>query len=73
MEVLFAAAAMKIVQGEEIPHWNLITFGDVEMKSEMEEEARKLSQEHDLSSLQNLESVWNRRILLKWPIYLYVK
>ncbi|KAF7383710.1 hypothetical protein HZH68_014467 [Vespula germanica] len=56
MEVLFAATARKIVQGEEIPHWNLITFGDAEMKSEMEEEERKLSQEHDLSALQNLKS-----------------
>ncbi|XP_035739662.1 uncharacterized protein LOC118449328 [Vespa mandarinia] len=56
MEALFAATAMKIVQGEEIPHWNLITFGDAEMKSEIEEEERKLSQERDLSSLQYLES-----------------
>lgn len=56
MEVLFAATARKIIQGEEIPHWNLITFGDAEMKSEMEEEERKLSQEHDLSALQNLKS-----------------
>ncbi|KAL2737933.1 hypothetical protein V1478_002019 [Vespula squamosa] len=56
MEVLFAVTARKIVQGEEIPHWNLIMFGDAEMKSEMEEEERKLSQEHDLSSLRNLET-----------------
>ncbi|XP_014605896.1 PREDICTED: uncharacterized protein LOC106787760 isoform X2 [Polistes canadensis] len=56
MEVIFTETAKKIVQGEKIPHWNLIRFGDAEMKSEMEEEERKLSQEHDSSSLRDLKS-----------------
>ncbi|XP_043489276.1 uncharacterized protein LOC122515830 isoform X2 [Polistes fuscatus] len=56
MEVIFTETAKKVVQGEEIPHWNLIRFGDAKMKSEMEEEERKLSQEHDSSSLRDLKS-----------------
>ncbi|KAI4503726.1 hypothetical protein M0802_001129 [Mischocyttarus mexicanus] len=56
MELIFTDTAEKVVQGEEIPHWNLIKFGDAEMKLEMEEEEQKLSQENDLSSLKDFES-----------------
>ncbi|XP_015179292.1 PREDICTED: uncharacterized protein LOC107067889 isoform X1 [Polistes dominula] len=56
MEVIFTETAEKVVQGEEIPHWNLIRFGDAEMKSEMKEEETRLSQEHDSSSLRDLKS-----------------